>query len=1047
MKCMFFNARSLTHKIEEINLFTSNHNVDLAIIAESRLTENQTSPFTNTIVNISAKQHLGGILAFSPSGKLKHAAPLSSGGNWQIIQIDELIIGFGYFAPSEPFADIEQFFESLENASEIWHKDVIIVADFNARHSQSTGDHANNSRGVKFFELVAKYPIQLERAEEGLYTTNNSSGQGITDLLFSASENRHTISDFIIHNDNLNGSDHWPLTWSIDVELNSIHLGWNFKLLRSSLDVKLEYASELEIRHMWIVEEIDTHLVNILIQRQNSECNDFEAQQYAIDYLWSKILAWIESALKKTCGKRKALNVNDIFWTPDLKSQKDQNKVDNSYTLYKRYCKNLAKRRKDLYLEMISDKSGASKRGDLFKMIKSGNRRKKTCFLNPGHMPEHASHFQQTFGKEPNGKSFDLAVLESTDPSKPINCFESSDEELLSITYEEVDKALQRLACGKAPGADVISAEAYKFGGNAIRIVLASFFNLCTKTQISPSAWNESIVIPIYKNKGCKSEIKNYRPIALTIVGKRLFEKIIDSKLQDYKDMLHTSQGGFLKKRSTLHQVYYLMEIMKDNPDLIQVFLDLSAAYDMVDRRVLWTQLAKRFRMPIGMIRLLRSLFESNFSRLDVSGIKSEKIKHLRGLPQGSSLSPILFNFYIDSLIDMMQQESLMMNCLGVKSNNLFFADDGNIHSNDKSVIQKILDIAHTWEADFGMKFSPEKCLVLSKQKNLDLYIGGIQLPQVEEATYLGIPFTVKGFDSKKFVMNCSRKIESAVMQIVKGGFGNKYWSAGIKLSIYKQFVRPAAEYGLQVKILKLRDLDVLESAQLKASRVLLQLPWNCSIQAIRRLFCIESMQCRNKILNAKFLRSMNNLKENLKIARLFNYAKTYSKSIYKEYRKWNEYIWDLENTESLPTRIKEIRRSDILDFKKGCKSTTKASTRISDSIPVLKSLKLSSILFWKHEDDGAILRKLVRWRLGRIAYHQECLNCNAETLSRKHAVICSGVDQALYEKYDLAESFYTQNILDTLLNKYMYGYHISIWKDIAWAIDQIQRLCLGFSI
>jgi hypothetical protein len=290
--------------------------------------------------------------------------------------------------------------------------------------------------------------------------------------------------------------------------------------------------------------------------------------------------------------------------------------------------------------------------------------------------------------------------------------------------------------------------------------------------------------------------------------------------------------------------------------------------------------------------------------------------------------------------------------------------------------------------------------------------------------------------------MNCSRKIESAVMQIVKGGFGNKYWSAGIKLSIYKQFVRPAAEYGLQVKILKLRDLDVLESAQLKASRVLLQLPWNCSIQAIRRLFCIESMQCRNKILNAKFLRSMNNLKENLKIARLFNYAKTYSKSIYKEYRKWNEYIWDLENTECLPTRIKEIRRSDILDFKKGCKSTTKASTRISDSIPVLKSLKLSSILFWKHEDDGAILRKLVRWRLGRIAYHQECLNCNAETLSRKHAVICSGVDQALYEKYDLAESFYTQNILDTLLNKYMYGYHISIWKDIAWAIDQIQRLC-----
>ena len=64
--------------------------------------------------------------------------------------------------------------------------------------------------------------------------------------------------------------------------------------------------------------------------------------------------------------------------------------------------------------------------------------------------------------------------------------------------------------------------------------------------------------------------------MALAIVGKRMFEKIIDSTLQHYKDMLQTSQGGFLNQRSTLHQVYYLMELMKENSDLIQVFLDLS---------------------------------------------------------------------------------------------------------------------------------------------------------------------------------------------------------------------------------------------------------------------------------------------------------------------------------------------------------------------------------------------------------------------------------------------------------------------------------------
>ena len=348
-----------------------------------------------------------------------------------------------------------------------------------------------------------------------------------------------------------------------------------------------------------------------------------------------------------------------------------------------------------------------------------------------------------------------------------------------------------------------------------------------------------------------------------------------------------------------------------------------------------------------------------------------------------------------------------------------------------------------------GYLGSPEKCLVLSKQKNISLKIGGTQLPQVDEAVYLGIPFTAHGFDSKKFAQNCARKMEGAVMQLVKNGYSNKYWSPGIKFSVYKQFIRPTAEYGFQVKILENSQLDILESAQLKASRILLQLPWNCSIQAIRRLCCLESMQCRNKILNAKFLRNMKTLKENLQISRLASYASNDTKSLYHEYLKRNEYFREIENITNeaqLQTKIKEIRRNDILDSKKGCKSTTKTSTRISDSIPVSKSLKLSSILFWNLEDDGEILRNLLRWRLGRIAFHQECLNCNRENLSRKHAVLCSGVDHALFEKYEEVESFYSQNILDTLLNKYMFKNNSEIWKDISWAITQIQKVCLGFA-
>jgi len=320
MKCMFFNARSLTHKTQEINLFTSSHQIDLAIIAESRLTENQSSPFPNTIVNIPAKTHLGGLLAFSPSGKLRSSYLLKSGHNWQILQVDDLIIGFGYFAPSEPFSDIEVFLESLEQSSTFWQEDVVVVADFNTRHSSSTGDHASNERGPKFFELISKYPLRLENSSKGFYTTNTANGKGRTDLLFSAVGNHHVVSDFIVHDDNLNGSDHWPLTWTVDLHLTEKREQWNFKILRSKQDIQIKYAEELKRNSARLVECIENQLVEILIQRQ--ACSFIEEQQKIVDRTWQAIIDWIESALQNSCKKRRNCSVQHIFWTPDLKKQK-----------------------------------------------------------------------------------------------------------------------------------------------------------------------------------------------------------------------------------------------------------------------------------------------------------------------------------------------------------------------------------------------------------------------------------------------------------------------------------------------------------------------------------------------------------------------------------------------------------------------------------------------------------------------------------------------------------------------------------------------------
>ena len=63
--------------------------------------------------------------------------------------------------------------------------------------------------------------------------------------------------------------------------------------------------------------------------------------------------------------------------------------------------------------------------------------------------------------------------------------------------------------------------------------------------------------------------------------------------------------------------------------------------------------------------------------------------------------------------------------------------------------------------------------------------------------------------------------------------------------------------------------------------------------------------------------------------------------------------------------------------------------------IKVFPNLRRSSVLSWDGMEDAKIKLELIQWRLGRVAFHQDCRRCGG-SLSRKHAVICSGAEDFL---------------------------------------------------
>jgi hypothetical protein len=742
-----------------------------------------------------------------------------------------------------------------------------------------------------------------------------------------------------------------------------------------------------------------------------------------------------------------------MFWTQELLEQsREVNLLANTVisdpvaqsshfqekrTLFNRYAQNRLKRHQQLNRTFLDQICQTGNRGDFYKYVKRLNRSKSKSALDPAQIDSYAQHFVSTFGGTPQGSAtlIDDSILSQTDPSSNMRSAAP-----LSITLNEVQETvLKRLGRNKAAGEDGIPAEAYIYGGQIVSNVLCQFFNILLDFQLSPSQWNHSLMCAIYKNKGDIKDIKNYRPISLTVVAKRIFEKIIDAKLGVYKDKLHSLQGGFRKGRSTLHQVYYLQELMrKEKNQVINVYMDLRAAYDTVDRRILWTYLAKKFGMPLNLIKLLRAFFDYNQSYLTVGGELSTAILNRRGLPQGSSLSPTLFNFFIDILIQSLENCQLSD---PLPSKCLLFADDSNLHAKNPLDMQKLLDVCYDWSRLHGMTFAPEKCFVVGDCP-VALKLGPDTLPIVETTKYLGIIMGSSGPDWKTMAEKFSLKAKNAVMALMKVGFNRATWCPSAKLDVYKLFIRPLMEYGMQVNLYSQADLGLFEKTQQLALRIAYGVPWNTSKTAMKRLSCLESIKTRNHLLNLRFLWKLNS-EENPSLPAFWTFQESLQapKSLTSSWKKSNKFYHRLINLDptALKKEIKQIRFEDIDQDELG-------RTNVSSAIKVVPNLLRSSVLSWNGLEDAKIKLEIIQWRLGRVAFHQDCHRCGG-SLSRKHAVICSGAEDYLLSTFPEIDIPSSNTIIDSVLNQFFLKSDAAAYAVVYEAIQGIRKTCLLQSV
>ncbi|KAH9244102.1 hypothetical protein BASA81_018533 [Batrachochytrium salamandrivorans] len=392
------------------------------------------------------------------------------------------------------------------------------------------------------------------------------------------------------------------------------------------------------------------------------------------------------------------------------------------------------------------------------------------------------------------------------------------------FSWNQIAAALLHMSPRKAPGDDGITTAFYQAAlympadtqeGVPPTPFACALLRVCGQVFASatiPRAWLCASIVSIDKKDGDPLNPGDKRGIALINIGLKLVCKVLQMRIERFvetNNLLSYEQAGFRKREECVGQVVSLVDIIqrRQNAGLNThvLFIDIRKAFDTVPVGALLWKL-QNMGFPRRTLAFLKALYTSSSARARAGSLLSDPFPVQRGVRQGCPLSGLLFNLFINDILDgvvPITVPGLPRDTNPIRG--LMYADDVAVFADSEQSLLVASTAIEQWANRWEMQFGVAKCGIISftghlaprLDNPLDIRLHEQLVSRVESYKYLGVLIDSK-LDHSAWLKQKRSALEHTISAL-HPVLANHQLTVNYRSRIFSAVVMGKAYYGLEL--------------------------------------------------------------------------------------------------------------------------------------------------------------------------------------------------------------------------------------------------------